>query len=125
VGRLRTFFEREDLLQKVLHKERDPECEEAKALMQMAEGATPLRVEEKTFRTLSEKLSDRLDKVANLRSLDGKEAWALLVHHYLRCLPDVEFECLDLSDFTKVFEALGKHTAAAMLVKMMNEDYPI
>ncbi|CAD7703953.1 unnamed protein product, partial [Ostreobium quekettii] len=102
VGRLRIFFEREDLLQMVLRKERDPECKEAKALMQVAEGTAPLRVEEKTFRTLTEELSDRLDKVANLRSLDGKEAWALLVHHYLRCLPDVEFECLDLSDFTKV-----------------------
>ena len=82
-------------------------------------------VQEKRFRTLNKEAVRSVATVAAAAEEEGREVWAALLPHYLRCLPNSEFQSLDLGTFFKVAKAVADITANDMLVKLFKQGYTL
>lgn len=82
-------------------------------------------VQEKTFRSLNDAALRSVSTVAGAAEEEGRGVWAALLPHYLRCLPDSEFQSLDLGSFFKVAKAVADVTTHDMLVKLFKQGYTL
>ena len=81
--------------------------------------------QEKRFRTLSAEVWNVLQRVVEVTDREGREAFGVLLPHYLRSLTEEEFRPLDLTSPINVIMEFGKFKVGDMLVKMFKEGYPI
>ena len=82
-------------------------------------------VQEKTFRSLNAAPLKSVSIVAGAAEEEGRGVWAALLPHYLRCLPDSEFQSLHLGSFFKVAKAVADVTTHDMLVKLFKQGYTL